>query len=153
MSSQLKNILLIGAGGKLGPSILSALSQEPSFNLTILSRTSSASIFPPHIKVQRISDTYPETELLEAFQGQDAIVSTIATASADVQKKFIDVAIKAGVKRFMPSEFGGDVLNEKAMRLLPQFFKGKKDTVEYLKGKEREGLTWTAFVTGPFFDL
>ncbi|KAF8865219.1 isoflavone reductase family protein [Acephala macrosclerotiorum] len=153
MSSLLRNILLIGAGGKLGPSILSALSQEPSFSLTILSRASSTSTFPSHAKIQRISDSYPETELLEAFQGQDAIVSAIATTSADMQKKFIDVAIKAGVKRFVPSEFGGDVQNVKAMELLPQYFKGKKDTVEYLKGKEGEGLTWTAFVTGPFFDL
>lgn len=153
MSTQLKNILLIGAGGKLGPHILSALSQEPSFNLTILSRASSASVFPPNIKIQRISDTYPESELLEAFKGQDAVVSAIATSSAEIQKKFIDIAAKVGVKRFIPSEFGSDVENEKAMGLLPQYFKGKRDTVDYLKSKESDGLTWTAFVTGPFFDL
>jgi len=57
------------------------------------------------------------------------------------------------VKRFVPSEFGSDTLNEKAMAILPQFSKGKVETVEYLKGKGKEGLTWTAFVTGPFFEL
>lgn len=57
------------------------------------------------------------------------------------------------MKRFVPSEFGSDTLNEKAMAILPQFSKGKVETVEYLKGKGKEVLTWTAFVTGPFFEL
>lgn len=57
------------------------------------------------------------------------------------------------MKRFVPSDFGSDVRNEKARAILPSFLQGKFDTVEYLKGKESEGLTWTSFVTGPFFDL
>ena len=77
----------------------------------------------------------------------------MATANLHQQRAIIDAAIKAGVKRFVPSEFGSDTLNEKAMALLPQYFKGKKDTVDYLKTKEKEGLTWSAFVTGPFFEL
>lgn len=91
--------------------------------------------------------------MLQAFKGQDAVVSTIATASTVQQKAIIDAAIKAGVKRFIPSEFGSDTRNEKAVAILPQIFKGKLETVEYLKCKEKEGLTWTAFVTGPFFEL
>lgn len=92
-------------------------------------------------------------ELLEVFKNQDAIICTIATASAKLQERFIDMAIKAGVKRFVPSEFGSDVRNEKARAIMPSFLQGKLDTVEYLKSKEEEGLTWTSFVTGPFFDL
>ena len=65
----------------------------------------------------------------------------------------IDAAVKAGVKRFVPSEFGCDTRNEKAMTLLPRHFKGKLETVQYLKEKEKDDLTWTSFVTGPFFDL
>ncbi len=153
MSSSIKNVILIGAGGNLGPSILSAFDTDSRFNVSILARQSSKSAFPSHLKVHRISDDYPEAELLEAFKGQDAIVSTIATANAVQQQAIIDSAIKAGVKRFVPSEFGSDTQNEKAMELLPQYFKGKLETVKYLKTKENSGLTWTAFVTGPFFDL
>lgn len=153
MSSQIKNILIIGAGGKLGPSILSAFTEDPHFTTSVLSRSSSTSIFPSDTKVIKISDDYPESQLLEAFKGQDAIISTIATASAKQQEAFIDTAIKAGAKRFVPSEFGSDTRNEKARTVLPKFLKGKYDTVQYLKGKESEGLTWTSFVTGPFFDL
>jgi hypothetical protein len=146
-------IILVGAGGKLGPSILSAFTSDPHFNTTVLSRESSTSTFPLSVTIIKVSDTYPESELLEAFKGKDAIISTIATSSAKQQELFIDIAIKAGVKRFVPSNFGSDVRNEKARVILPSFLKGKFDMVEYLKNKEKEGLTWTSFVTGPFFDL
>ncbi|CAM1505889.1 Fc.00g115260.m01.CDS01 [Cosmosporella sp. VM-42] len=149
----IKNVIFIGAGGNLGPSILSAFTADPRFTVSILARHTSKHNFPPDIKIFRIGDDYPEVELLEAFKGKDAIISTLATASAIMQKSIIDAAVKAGVKRFVPSEFGSDTLNEKAMEILPQYFKGKKDTVDYLKTKEVEGLAWTAFVTGPFFEL
>jgi len=151
--SPIKNVLIIGAGGRLGPSILSAFDADPHFTVSVLRRHSSESTFPSHLKVHLIGDDYPEAELLEAFTGQDAVISTIATSAAVQQKAIIDAAIKAGVKRFVPSEFGSDTRNKKAMAILPQYFKGKLETVEYLKEKEKEGLTWTAFVTGPFFEL
>ncbi|KAF7951239.1 uncharacterized protein EAE97_002790 [Botrytis byssoidea] len=151
MSSALKNVTVVGAAGKLGTSILANFDADPNFNVSILSRKSSKSVFPAHLVVHRVSDEYPE--LLEALKGQDVVISTISKAAADVQQKaIIDSAIKAGVKRFVPSEFGSDTRNEKAMKIFP-FFKHKLNTVEYLKSKEREGLTWSAFVTGPPFEL
>lgn len=154
MSSPIKNVIIIGAGGNLGPTILSAFDADPHFTVSILARYSSKSNFPSHVKVHRINDNYPEAELLKAFKGQDAVVSTIATTNTvPRQKAIIDMAIKAGVKRFVPSEFCSDTENDKAMAILPQYFKVKVETVEYLKEKETQGLTWTAFVTGPFFEL
>lgn len=41
-----------------------------------------------------------------AFRGQDAIVSTVGMKAIPGQKLVIDAAIKAGVKRFIPSDFG-----------------------------------------------
>ncbi|KAF7951283.1 hypothetical protein EAE96_006605 [Botrytis aclada] len=154
MSSPLKNDIIVGAAGRLGTSILATFDADPNFNVSILSRKSSKSVFPAHLVVHRVSDGYPEDELLKALKGQDVVISTIATAAADVQQKaIIYAAIKAGVKRFVPSEFGSDTRNEKAIKIFPQRFKHKLDTVEYLKGKEKDGLTWSAFVTGPFFEL
>lgn len=152
MTSVIKNVLIIGAGGHLGPAILSAFLADASFNVSFLSRDSSTSTFPAHVKVHRVSNNYPEAELIGAFQGQDAIISTIATAGIALQESSIDAAIKAGVIRFVPSEFGGDTLNKMSVAVIPQYFKGKLETVEYLKAKEKEGLTWTAFITGPFFN-
>ena len=149
----LTNVLLIGAGGNLGPTILDALTSDSRFTVSILTRTSSKSTFPSHFTIHRVSDDYPESQLLSAFKGQDAIVVAISRASAHKQKNFIDAAVKAGVKRFVPSEFGGDTANQKALAVLPQLYGKKKEVVDYLKGKEKDGLTWSAFVTGPFFEL
>lgn len=153
MASNIKNVLVVGAGGRLGPTILSALSTEPSFALSVLARHSSISHFPPGIADHRTGDDYPEPDLLTAFKGQDAVISTVASESVTTQKKLIDAAVKAGVTRFVSSEFGGDIGNQKAVEVLPQYFGVKKDIIDYLKGNEKEGLSWTTFVTGWFFDL
>jgi hypothetical protein len=149
----LRNVIIIGAGGHLGPSILSAFRSDPRFNVSVLSRQSSTSKFPEDTKVHRVGDDYPDDEVLSAFRGQDAVVSTIATASAGQQTRLIDIAIEAGVKRFVPSEFGSDTRHPNAMAILPQYFGGKNATVDYLMTKEKDGLTWSSFVTGPFFEL
>lgn len=151
MAPALKNVVLIGAGGNLGPSILKALDSDPYFTLTILSRKSSKSAFPSHIKVHSISDDYPASELLEAFKGQDAVVSTISSANNQQQHAIIDAAVKAGVKRFIPSEFGSNTQNKAALDFVPMFAM-KNQVTDYLKTKEAEGLTWSAIITGAFFD-
>ncbi|KAM3080587.1 hypothetical protein ACMFMG_005528 [Clarireedia jacksonii] len=153
MSQSLKNVIIIGAGGHLGPWIVSAFDNDPNFNVSILSRTSSKSKFPQHLKVHLVNDDYPETKLLSAFNGQDAIISAMAPDQVSLQHKLINAAIKAGVKRFVPSEFGSDTRNTKAVELLPEYFNAKLETIDYLRSKEKEGLTWSAFVTGIFFEL
>ena len=148
----IKNVIIIGAGGNLGPSILKALDSDKHFNVSVLARHSSKSTFPSHIHVHKIAEDYPEAELLEAFKGQDAVVSAITTSSTAQQHAIIDAAVKAGVKRFLPSEFGSNTKNPKGRSVIPMLFDGKTSAVDYLKSKEKDGLTWSAIVTGPFFD-
>ena len=152
-NTKLTNVLLIGAGGNVGATVLDAFASDPRFTVSILTRKSSKSIFPSHLTIHRVSDDYPASELVSAFRGHDAIVVTISRASAHKQKDFIDAAVKAGVKRFVPSEFGGDTRDEKALAILPQLYGKKNEVVDYLKGKEKDSLTWSAFVTGPIFEL
>ena len=40
--------------------------------------------------------------------GVDAVVSVLGAPALTTQKAFIDAAAEAGVKRFLPSEFGCD---------------------------------------------
>ena len=154
-AAPLTKVLLIGAGGNLGPSILKALASDPQFSVSVLTRKSSTATIPasPGLKVHSIGDDYPAAELQSAFAGQDAVIASLANASVLKQKDFIDAAIKSGVKRYVASEFGSDIENDKAVELLPMFFKGKKEILAYLKEKEGDGLTWSAFVTGPFFEM
>lgn len=98
-----------------------------------------------------IKNDYSKAELVKAFKGQDAVVSAVgATGFAD-QIGLIDAAIEAGVKRFIPSEFSSNTLNDAVRQLLP-LFETKLQVLDHLKAKETTGLTWTGLWTGPLFD-
>jgi hypothetical protein len=88
--------------------------------------------------------------LTSAFKGQDAVVSLVGTMGFAEQQKLIDAAITAGVKRFLPSEYGSNTQNERVLAKVP-IFQPKVDTVKYLKSKE-DKISWSSVITGPFFD-
>ncbi|KAF2810515.1 isoflavone reductase [Mytilinidion resinicola] len=146
--SSIKNVILVGAGGNLGPAILEQLIASP-LNVTVLSRKESTSTFPSEVKVIKVDYT-DASALASALKGQDAVISVLATAAGAVQPKIIDAAIAAGVKRFIPTEFGSDTASADVRAIVPAF-EGKKAVVDYLKNREKE-ISWTALVTGPFFD-
>lgn len=142
----IKSVVLVGIGGSLAPSVLNVLLAS-KFKVTVLTRKSSSSVAPSGVSVVKVADDYPHQELVEAFKGQDAVIS-MTTAK---QEALIDAAIEAGVKRFIPSDFGADNRSTEVQKAVP-FWTGKAEIREYLKSKESSGLTWTAIATGPFFD-
>ncbi|PMB63464.1 hypothetical protein BM221_010684 [Beauveria bassiana] len=74
MAQPIKNVMVMGAGGLFGTQVFAALSLDTSFTLSILTRKSSKSTFPAQYKVFQVDDDYPLSQLIEAFQGQDALV-------------------------------------------------------------------------------
>lgn len=168
MSQDIKNVIVVGVGlpfppshsrsltndsqgaGNLGPPVLKALDEDSSFTVSVLSRTGSKSTYPSHIKVLEIDESWPEDQLVAALKGQDAVVQ-VAFVDPSKSKTLIDAAIKAGVKTFIPSEFGIDNSHPSVVQKLFVFGQ-KQEVVEYLKSKESSGLTWTGIVTGGFFD-
>lgn len=90
--------------------------------------------------------------LAEAFKGQDAVVSVIASAAVKEQQKIIDAAVKAGVKRFIPSEYGINTQNLEGG--IGKILSGKTATQEILKkaAAENAGFSWTGLSTSMFFD-
>lgn len=148
-SSEIKNVVIIGAGGNLGVTILNTLISESKFNVTVLSREDSSSTFPAGVKVVRANYDSVDS-LTTAFQGADAVISLVGSTAVGDQNKYIDAAIAAGVTRFLPSEFGSDVTNDKVNSLIP-IFGPKIAAVDYLKSKESE-ISWTSIITGAFFD-
>lgn len=71
---------------------------------------------------------------------------------ASKSKALIDAAIKAGVKRFVPSEFGIEKdANDEIIKKAP-FMAFKLEVSDYLISKEETGLTWSGIITGGFFD-
>ncbi|KAK5061603.1 hypothetical protein LTR84_008147 [Exophiala bonariae] len=152
----LRNITLIGASGRLGGTILSALLAEPSFTVTIVARSSSKATFPSGAATQKVSDDFTEEELIPVLQGQDAVITTVSGTNSALQTRIADAALKAGVQRFIPADFGSfDSSSELSLRMMPQY-KAKGDVREYLEGlAERDAsgkFSWTALVSGHFFD-
>lgn len=98
-----------------------------------------------------VKTDYSPESLATAFKGQDAVISIVGTSGFADQAKIIDAAVSAGVKRFFPSEFGSDTSNADVRAIVP-IFNGKRQVVDYLKTKESGTFSWTALITGPFFD-
>ena len=69
----------------------------------------------------------------------------------EVYHRVIDSAVKAGVKRFIPPEFGSDGLIPEVVEMVPMF-QGKLAVLNYLKEKQSTGLTWTGIANSAFFD-
>ncbi|KAF7534133.1 hypothetical protein G7054_g6477 [Neopestalotiopsis clavispora] len=146
--SAFKSILLIGATGSIGSVVSEALAKDASFTLTLLQRASSAVKLPEKNKIISIADSYPTEELIQAFKGQDVILNCMTSLSVMDQFRMIDAAISAGVKRYVPSEYGLNNMRPEAQELNAVF--GAKGKVqEYLRARAAEGvIEWMAISCG-----
>lgn len=131
----------------MNPVVISSL-QSHGFSVSVLVRDSSEVVPPAGTTVYRTD--YSESSLLLAFKGQDAVVNTITMPDFEQQKKMIDIAVLAGVKRFIPAEFGIDTSKEETVEIMT-FLKMKPRVIQYLRSIQ-DKITWTGIITGPFFD-
>lgn len=97
-----------------------------------------------------VDDDCPIAQLVEAFTGQDAVVSALPGGQTSSSQCMIDAAIQAGVKRFIPTEFSSNTCA--AARELVPLYAEKAKVITYLKSQEGTGLTWTSIYIGQFFD-
>jgi uncharacterized protein YbjT (DUF2867 family) len=148
--SALKNIAVAGAAGDLGSAVFNALVKSGKFNLTVLTRADSKSTFPSGTKVVKV-DYDSLDSLTAALQGQDAVVSTVGSLVIPSQNLLIDAAVAAGVKRFIPSEFGSNLVIP-SVRKLPVF--GTKVAIEdKLTELAKQGkISYTFVYNGIFLD-
>ena len=132
---------------------MTALKAHQFFTITIITRHSSKSNYSdPDIHVVKVADDYPEEELVKAFKDQDAVIASLNYKANPFQKSMIDAAVTAGVKRFIPSDFGSNSENKAVLELEPRL-KAKSDVVDYLRSKESHSFTWTSIITGLFIDM
>jgi putative NADH-flavin reductase len=138
------------ASGHLGPHVLKALI-EANFQVTVLTRSKKLGAYDAVIRVIEVDFTSVES-LTVALKGIDAVVSTVGNDALGNQTVLIDAAIAAGVKRFIPSEYGSCTTNPKleAMPVYAPMFKIR----QYLQEKASAGkLTWTVLACGAFLDF
>ncbi|KLJ09125.1 hypothetical protein EMPG_15450 [Blastomyces silverae] len=147
MATHIKTVMLIGAGGNLGPLVLAEFLKS-TFDITVLAREASTSTYPKNITIAK-SD-FSASSLTEIFKGQDALISIVGPSAFADQKKIVDAAIAAGVKIFIPSEYGSDTRNPEVLKIAP-ILAGKRTLVEYLESQQ-DRITWTALIPGLFAD-
>ncbi|KAI8964686.1 NAD(P)-binding protein [Daldinia sp. FL1419] len=151
MASSIKNVAVIGASGNLGKEVVQEL-LKAGFKVAAFAREESTATFPPDVAVKRVNYKSVE-DLTSKLQGQDAVVSTIATVAVGDQIPLVDAAIAAKVKRFIPSEFG---INTRIVEgtSIGKILQGKVKTLDYIISKSQENpwFTWTGISSGIFFD-
>lgn len=120
--------------------------------MTAIAREESTSSYPAGVEVRK-ADLSSLDALTKAFVGQDAVISTIATSAVGGQNVLADAAIAAGVRRYIPSEFGINT-RKLASEVLGKMLQAKTAHVDYLieKAKSHPSFTWTGLATGLFFD-
>ncbi|KAK0664056.1 hypothetical protein DIS24_g519 [Lasiodiplodia hormozganensis] len=150
----IKNVVVIGATGFIGAPTIEAL-KAAGFNVTVLTRPSSTSKIPSGFNIKKVD--YGSFESLKAaFEGQDAVVAMTATRASGEQFTIIDAAIAAGIKRYIPSEFGVvDYTHGLPHQGIKHAIRGKLDTIDYLleKSKQYPAFTWTRVATSFFFEF
>ena len=151
------------ASGILGPHLLRALSSpSENFNLTILTRPkSSSSSGPsssPNTQTVELATPYTSSSLAPVLQGQDAVINLSPPYDLAQHELVIEESIKAGVKRYIPPDFGARSDVQAVLDVLP-LIEGKKGVrdvlarkVEGQAGSTGGGMSWTSVLPGGFID-
>ncbi|KAG7442316.1 NAD(P)-binding protein [Guyanagaster necrorhizus] len=141
-----KSFALVGANGAVGKQIFDALVAANVSFLVLTRKSSDSSDTPlPNVKVAKVD--YEDTAEVSAVlkdNGVDVLISAInAVVGGKSQYALADSAKAAGVKLFVPSEFGFATVGAPAGLL-----KDKDDFAKYLK---KIGLPSARFFTGFFY--
>ncbi|KAJ4361850.1 hypothetical protein N0V83_010791 [Neocucurbitaria cava] len=157
----IKKILLTG-NWELFLTILSALypistpPDKSKYNVTILTYPSQTLALPsqvPPSAVQHRKSDFTLQSLQAALAGHDLVVSTMSGGDAELQTRIIDAAVAAGVKRFIPHEFGHDTLNKEIQARISKYA-GRAQVIDHLKQLSMAdlGFEWTGIATGYTLD-
>ena len=121
------------------------------FTVTVLSRSpASLKDLPSGVKTAQV-DYSSVDNLAKALTGQDVVISTVGMPGVSSQKIVIDASIQAGVKRYIPSDWGGLSTDEKTSSL--GLYGAMQNIQKYLKEKASNGeIKYTIFAVGSFLE-
>mmetsp|Transcript_5008 Transcript_5008/g.10831 ORF Transcript_5008/g.10831 Transcript_5008/m.10831 type:complete len:299 (-) Transcript_5008:484-1380(-) len=145
-------VVIIGGAGLLGAHLTTGLLEHGGYEVTILTREGGdqSKLAPFVSKGAKVvtANVEDEASLTAAFQGQDIVLSAVGSAALAGQTLAIKAATAAGVRRFVPSEFGLDTGAPGIREYFPAL--GYKFAVR--DALEASGLEWTYVVTGFFME-
>ncbi|KAJ9156424.1 hypothetical protein NKR23_g819 [Pleurostoma richardsiae] len=147
--STIQKVAIVGGNGALGAPVLKAL-LAAGFEVTALSRAAGKVAAQPHL-TEVVIDFADHAALVSALKGLDAVVSTTGNQSGDVQIALVNAAVEAGIKRFIPSDFGSD-LQHPEIRSLPVFAEKIKVQELLIQKSKETSLTYTFINNNAFLD-
>ena len=130
--------------------------EHPNLQLSVLTNPSQWLRLPSHLPAKTImhqKSDFSATSLRSALAGQDLIISTTAGGDSDQQIGIIDAAVAAGVRRFMPHEFGHDTLNQGISKRIVKSA-GRAKVIEHLRAviTDTDDFEWVGVATGYTLD-
>ncbi|CAI6038660.1 hypothetical protein V2G26_010841 [Clonostachys chloroleuca] len=148
-SDNIRNVAVAGASGIIGSKLVPLLIESGRFTVTILGRAGFTDV-PAGAKLV-VVDYHDQESLFRGLRGQDAIISTLSREATLLQIPLIDAAVRAGVKRFIPSEFGGN-LKDSNLRQLPNYANKAKVENHLEKLSSAHGITYTYIYNNVLLD-
>ncbi|KAL5095314.1 hypothetical protein Trisim1_000090 [Trichoderma cf. simile WF8] len=148
-----RNIAVLGGTGHVGRPIVKALI-DAGFNVTVVTR-SLGSNQSEISDATFVTSDYTYESLVKIFTGQEAVVSAVAAGPPiAAQKVMVDAAIQAGVKRFIPSEYGSSSIDQ-PLEDFKKLMAPKTELIGYLREKSQlhPQFTWTCLSGGALLDM
>ncbi|MCW8329047.1 aromatic alcohol reductase [Photobacterium sp. SDRW27] len=151
-----QHVAVIGATGQIGTPLTRGL-LSLGHHVTIITRAKTASneaklaaFEAQGAKVVKCADMHDVDSVSQHLQGVDTLVVAVPGAKEIIQKSepiWLEAAVKAGVKRFVPTEFGA---HTQALEMGDgEVFDNKKRFHDLLT---QSGIGWTLFYNGGIFD-
>lgn len=121
------------------------------FDVQVLTRKADPSQDPSGVRVTEV-DYSNASQLESVLEGQDAVVSALGGVGLGSQTQLIEAAVNAGVKRFLPSEFGSNLDNPR-VRTYPLSVEKLKAQQQLKSAAEKTAdFSYTCIYCGPFLD-
>ncbi|KAF2490247.1 hypothetical protein BU16DRAFT_147407 [Lophium mytilinum] len=137
--------------------LLHELSHQPGIKVTVLTRKTTVSLplssghhshdstnHPHDSEILHIETSFSASELQTHLRENDTLICYLTGSDLHLTADLIDAATAAGVKTFIPSEYGLDTSNPKVRELLHPY-RMRYDTQQKLKSS---GMSWTAIYSG-----
>ncbi|KAI9003878.1 hypothetical protein DFJ74DRAFT_713396 [Hyaloraphidium curvatum] len=145
-ATNFKSVAVLGGTGLVGRPLVPEL-LDAGFDVTVVTRRADAEV-PAGARTAEVKDPEDAERLAEVFKGIDVVVSVLNyPAGAKAQGAAIEAAARAGVKRFVLSEFGLD--HASAPPHVAAVLAGKKAAQEHAA---KAGLEWSGIATGFFIE-
>lgn len=158
--TNIKTLKIVGGTGELGPYVVRAALNSRAFDsVSILTRTSSLNsdaakaLKSDGATLVPIDDYSDRPSLVKALKDTDAVIVTLGQSpeALAAERQVLAASVEAGVKRFVPSEFGVDH-SQGRLRFHAPIRNAWDDKGDVFEEVKKSGIKWTAIVNGCFLE-